>query len=229
MANKLYGPVAFYNFAILSSCIFQFHNVQGHFQDIPKITISYLGETWKNVSTSTTNKLVIYSLQGDDLMMKCEASNPIQWNFTGLVSPPEVVKIQPPKVDLHKKIYEISVNIFFWDAEKYPDLGASVRVACENRGNHEVRDELFVIVRGNNNSQLLVQPKTTTVLDSMLIPCATKDPSLVPALFMRNFQVNNLNIYRVCFVDTYHIYICDIFLHFLGKRRNGTRWEWEQY
>lgn len=185
MANKLFGSLAFYYSAIL----FQFYNVQGHFQDIPKITISYLGETWKNVSTPTTDKLVIYSLQGDDIIMKCEAPYPIQWNFTGLISPPEVVKIQPPKVDLHKKIYEISVNIFFWDAETYPDLGASVRVACENRGNHEVRDELFVIVRGNN-SQLLVQPKTTTVLDSMLIPCATKDPSLVPALFLRNSNVN---------------------------------------
>ncbi|CAL8147613.1 unnamed protein product [Orchesella dallaii] len=146
----------------------------------PQIIFGNVGAAWANITTGSNN--VFYSPTGSDLFVSCKAPYPIQWNISGLIAPADIVKIQPPRRNLHENIFEIKTNYFFVDAHNYHGIAASAQVACEKISDHAVRDHFTVFVRGNNP---FVEPATKVVTDSKLIPCPTTDPTSPTTLYLK--------------------------------------------
>ncbi|CAL8147586.1 unnamed protein product [Orchesella dallaii] len=139
---------------------------------------------WRNLSRGS-NHIVLFHPTGSDVFVSCEAPYPIQWNISGILAPADVVKIQPARRNFHdeKRMFKIIVNIFFADAIKFAGLAASAQIACEMVNDHKVRDHFSVFVRGNNP---FVEPVTTVVTNSKLIPCPTTDPTTPTMLYLRS-------------------------------------------
>lgn len=159
------------------------------FHHPPNLTITFAGEQWQKIPTRSAAHPIFYSPKiGDDLILACNAPYPIQWNLTGFIQPQEIVKIQLAKRNLIKKSWEIALNLFFIEAENFKELGASLKISCEKIDDAGVKEDIFVFVLGNNR-ETLVTPKQTTVTDSMLIPCSTKNPRMTPTLHHINANV----------------------------------------
>ncbi|ODN06119.1 Hemicentin-2 [Orchesella cincta] len=147
----------------------------------PKIVFTHVGNIWNNVSNGSSNA-VYYSTSGSDLFVSCTAPYPIQWNINGIIAPAEIVKMLPPKRNLHENMFEIRTNYFFLSGNGYAGLAASAQIACEKVGDDTIRDYFSVFVRGNNP---FVEPATKIVTDSKLIPCPTTDPTSPTMLYLQ--------------------------------------------
>lgn len=173
---------------MMSWLVFCFLSTQLYFASteelhLPKISFRRVSSGWQNLTLDDFSKPAFYSPDiGGDLVLVCEAEFPIRWNIYGFLSPINALNFPPPTRNFTENKFSIFVNAYFIAGKNFPDSGASARIACEKVNEPAVQDSIYAFVQGN--STFPFTPQTSGfILESKILPCATKNPRIVPTLF----------------------------------------------